>query len=71
MRKYLVLVLIPMFFAVTACQKSNEETAPESSAPAASAEASPAAPATGGEAAPNAGGMAASPAAVPSSAGTP
>ncbi len=58
MRKFLILFVIPMFFAVTACQKS-EETAPESSAPAASAEASPAA---GGEAAPS-GGMMASPAA--------
>ena len=41
MRKYLVLALIPMFFAAMACQKT-EEPAPESSAPAASAEASPA-----------------------------
>ena len=49
MRKYLVLALIPMFFAAMACQKS-EEPAPESSAPAASAEASPAA---GSEAAPS------------------
>ena len=40
MRKYLVLALIPMFFAAMACQKS-EEPAPESPAPAASAEASP------------------------------
>ncbi len=58
MRKYLVLVLIPMFFAAMACQKT-EETAPESSAPAASAEASPAAPG---------GAMEASPAAAPSAA---
>jgi hypothetical protein len=65
MRKYLVLALIPMFFAAMACQKS-EETAPESPAPAASAEASPAA---GGEAAPNGGGaMEASPAASPAAA---
>ena len=56
MRKYLVLVLIPMFFAAMACQKS-EETAPEAPAPAASAEASPAA------AAPSGGAMA-SPAAM-------
>ncbi len=34
MRKYLVLVLIPMFFAAMACQKT-EEPAPETSAPAA------------------------------------
>lgn len=62
MRKYLVLALIPMFFAAMACQKSDE-TAPESPAPAASAEASPAA---GSEAAPSAGAMEASPAAMAS-----
>lgn len=62
MRKYLVLALIPMFFAAMACQKT-EEPAPESSAPAASAEASPAAPA-----APAPGAMEASPAAAPSAA---
>jgi hypothetical protein len=60
MRKYLVLALIPMFFAAMACQKT-EEPAPESSAPAASAEASPAAPAAPGA-------MEASPAAAPSAA---
>jgi hypothetical protein len=60
MRKYLVLALIPMFFAAMACQKT-EEPAPESSAPAASAEASPAAPAAPGA-------MGASPAAAPSAA---
>ncbi len=59
MRKYLVLALIPMFFAAMACQKT-EEPAPESSAPAASAEASPAAPA--------APATEASPAAAPSAA---
>jgi hypothetical protein len=64
MRKYLVLALIPMFFAAAACQKS-EETAPESPAPAASAEANPAA---GGEAAPSGGAMEASPAASPAAA---
>jgi hypothetical protein len=58
MRKYLVLVLFPMFFAAMACQKT-EEPAPETSAPAASAEASPAAPG---------GAMEASPAAAPSAA---
>ena len=58
MRKYLVLALIPMFFAAMACQKS-EEPAPESPAPAASAEASPAAPG---------GAMEASPMASPSAA---
>ena len=58
MRKYLVLALIPMLFATMACQKS-EETAPASSAPAASVEASPAA----SEAAPS-GGTMASPAAM-------
>jgi hypothetical protein len=63
MRKYLVLALIPMFFAAMACQKS-EEPAPES-APAASAEASPAA---GSEAAPSGGAMEASPAASPAAA---
>ncbi|HEV7988174.1 MAG TPA: hypothetical protein VGP23_06795 [Candidatus Binataceae bacterium] len=63
MRKYLVLALIPMFFAAMACQKT-EEPAPETSAPAASAEASPAAPAA--PAAP--GAMEASPAAAPSAA---
>jgi hypothetical protein len=61
MRKYLVLALIPMFFAAMACQKT-EEPAPESSAPAASAEASPAMAATPG------GAMEASPAAAPSAA---
>lgn len=64
MRKYLVLALIPMFFGAMACQKS-EETAPESPAPAASAEASPA---PGGEAAPSAGAMEASPVASPAAA---
>lgn len=65
MRKYLVLALIPMFFAATACRKT-EEPAPESAAPAASAEASPAA---AGEAAPSGGGaMEASPAASPAAA---
>jgi hypothetical protein len=63
MRKYLVLALIPMFFAAMACQKT-EEPAPETSAPAAYAEASPAAPAA--PAAP--GAMEASPAAAPSAA---
>lgn len=64
MRKYLVLALIPMFFGAMACQKS-EETAPESPAPAASAEASPV---PGGEAAPSAGAMEASPMASPAAA---
>lgn len=61
MRKYLVLALIPMFFAAMACQK-NEQPASESAASPA-AEASPAG---GGEAAPPAGApAAASPAASP------
>jgi hypothetical protein len=59
MRKYLVLALIPMFFAAMACQKS-EQPAPESAAsPAAEA------PAAGGEAAPPAAPAEASPAASP------
>ena|SRR5437870_180511 len=65
MRKYLVLALVPMFFAVAACQKSEETPAPEASAPAAAA--SEAAPA-GSAAAPEAS-SAASPAA--SDAGAP
>jgi len=67
MRKFLVLALVPMFFAVTACQKSEETpAAPEASA-AASEEASPAASAAAPEASP-AASMAApetSPAASP------
>jgi hypothetical protein len=44
MRKFLVLALVPMFFAATACNKSEETPAPEASASApASEEASPAA----------------------------
>jgi hypothetical protein len=66
MRKYLVLALIPMFFAAMACQKS-EQPAPESAAsPAAEAPAAEASPAAEGEAAPPAGAPAeASPAASP------
>ena len=39
MRKFLILALVPVFFAATACQKSEETPAPESaaSAPAAAA----------------------------------
>ena len=40
MRKFLILALLSMFFAATACTKSEETPAPQ-----ASAEASPAAPA--------------------------
>jgi hypothetical protein len=58
MRKVFILLLIPMFFAAMACNKSPEETAPAAS-PAAPAESSPAAAAP--EASP-AGSPAASPA---------
>ncbi len=60
MRKYLVLALIPMFFAAMACQKT-EQPAPETAASPA-AEASP-----GGEMASPAAGASteASPAASP------
>jgi hypothetical protein len=65
MRKYLVLALIPMFFAAMACRKTEEPAPEESSAPAASAEASPAA----GQMAPGGGGaMQASPEASPAAA---
>ncbi len=57
MRKFLILALVPIFFAATACQKSEETPAPEASA-AASEEASPAASAAAPE-----GGSMASPAA--------
>jgi hypothetical protein len=43
MRKFLIFALIPAFLALTACQKSTEETSsPEASASAAGSEASPA-----------------------------
>jgi hypothetical protein len=68
MRKFLVLALVPMFFAATACNKTEETSAPEASASAAaSEESSPAASMAAPEspaAAPSEGGsMAASPAA--------
>jgi hypothetical protein len=66
MRKFLVLALVPMFFAVTACQKSEETPAPEASAPAAAAsEAAPAASSAASEAASPAASEAGSPAASP------
>ena len=35
MRKFLVLALVPMFFAATACNKSEETPAPDAGASAA------------------------------------
>lgn len=66
MRKYLVLALIPMLFAVMGCQKKAEApmSAPSPAAEKAPAEAPPAeAPPAAGEAAPSGGE--ASPAASP------
>ena len=66
MRKYLVLALIPMFFAAMGCQKKAEApmSPPSPAAESAPAEAPPAeAPPAAGEAAPSGGE--ASPAASP------
>jgi hypothetical protein len=64
MRKFLVLALVPLFFAATACNKSEETpAAPEASAAASTA------PESGGMASPaasEAGGMAS-----PAEAGSP
>jgi hypothetical protein len=43
MRKVFILLLIPMFFAAMACNKSSEEPAAPAASSAAPAEASPAA----------------------------
>lgn len=61
MRKYLVLALIPMFFAAVGCQKT-EQPAPETAASPAASEAAPAASAEA-PAAPAEASPAASPAA--------
>jgi hypothetical protein len=43
MRKVFILLLIPMFFAAMACNKSSDETSAPAASPAAPAESSPAA----------------------------
>jgi hypothetical protein len=56
MRKFLILALFSMFFAATACTKSEETPAPEASAEASPAAASPEAPAAESPEASPAGG---------------